>query len=62
MLGGTLSTSPAQFTTIVASMFVNKTKTTLRAHGQDRILVQCAEVNGDFGPTARPGSIFIYIP
>ena len=36
MLGGTLSTSPAQFTTIVASMFVNKTKTTLRAHTVDK--------------------------
>ena len=36
MLGGTLSTSPAQFTTIVASMFVNKTKTTLRAHTEDK--------------------------
>ena len=33
MLGGTLSTSPAQFT---ASMFVNKTKTTLRAHTVDK--------------------------
>ena len=36
MLGGTLSTSPAQFTTIVASMFVNKTKTTLGAHTLDK--------------------------
>ena len=36
MLGGTLSTSPAQFTTIVASMFVNKSKTTLRAHTVDK--------------------------
>ena len=36
MLGGMLSTSPAQFTTIVASMFVNKSKTTLRAHTVDK--------------------------
>ena len=36
MLGGTLSTSPAQLTTIVASMFVNKTKTTLCAHTVDK--------------------------
>ena len=36
MLGGTLSTSPAQFITTVASMFVNKTKTTLRTHTVDK--------------------------
>ena len=34
MLGGTLSTSPAQFTASI--MFVNKTKTTLRAHTVDK--------------------------
>ena len=33
MLGGTLSTSPAQFT---ASVFVNKTKTTLHAYTVDK--------------------------
>ena len=36
MLGGMLSTSPARLTAIVASMFVNKTKTTLRAHTVDK--------------------------
>ena len=34
--GGTLSTSPARLTTIVASMFVNKNKTTLCAHTVDK--------------------------
>ena len=36
MLGGTLSTSPARLAMIVASLFVNKTKTTLRKHTVDK--------------------------
>ena len=36
MLGGTLSTLPAQLTTIVASMFVNNAITTLPKHTVDK--------------------------
>ena len=60
MLGGTLSTSPAQFTTIVASMFVNKTKTTLRAHTQDKNTSSVCGSKRRFRPN-RTARVYFYL-
>ena len=58
MLGGTLSTSPARLTMIVASLFVKKTKTTLRTHTVDKNTSSCAEMICVFGPKHGGCSIF----
>ena len=61
MLGGTLSTSPAQFTTIVASMFVNKTKTTLRAHTVDKNTSSVCRSKRRFRPKPHAPVLFLSI-
>ena len=61
MLGGTLSTSPAQFTTIVASMFVNKTKTTLRAHTVDKNTSSVCRSKRRFRPKPHAPALFLSI-
>ena len=61
MLGGTLSTSPAQFTTIVASMFVNKTKTTLRAHTVDKNTSSVCGSKRRFRPKPHAPVLFLSI-
>ena len=61
MLGGTLSTSPAQFTTIVASMFVNKTKTTLRAHTVDKNTSSVCGSKRRFWPKPHGPVLFLSI-
>ena len=61
MLGGMLSTSPAQFTTIVASMFVNKTKTTLRAHTVDKNTSSVCRSKRQFRPKPHAPVIFLSI-
>ena len=62
MLDGTLSTSPARLSTIVVSMFVNKTKVLFARTPRTRILDSCADVFCDFGPKHGGCSIFSYIP
>ena len=61
MLGGTLSTSPAQFTTIVASMFVNKTKTTLRTHTVDKNTSSVCGSKRRFRPKPHAPVLFLSI-
>ena len=61
VLGGTLSTSPAQFTTIVASMFVNKTKTTLRAHTVDKNTSSVCRSKRRFRPKPHAPVLFLSI-
>ena len=62
MLGGTLSTSPAQFTTtIVASMFVNKTKTTLRAHTVDKNTSSVCRSKRRFRPKPHAPVLFLSV-
>ena len=61
MLGGTLSTSPAQFTTTVASMFVNKTKTTLRAHTVDKNTSSVCRSKRRFRPKPHAPVLFLSI-
>ena len=61
VLGGTLSTSPAQFTTIVASMFVNKTKTTLRAHTVDKNTSSVCGSKRRFRPKPHAPVLFLSI-
>ena len=61
MLGGTLSTSPAQFTTIVASMFVNKTKTTLRADTVDKNTSSVCGSKRRFRPKPHAPVLFLSI-
>ena len=61
MLGGTLSTSPAQFTTIVASMFVNKSKTTLRAHSVDKNTSSVCGSKRRFRPKPHAPVLFLSI-
>ena len=61
MLGGTLSTSPAQFTTIVGSMFVNKTKTTLRAHTVDKNTSSVCRSKRRFRPKPHAPVLFLSI-
>ena len=61
MLGGTLSTSPAQFTTIVASMFVNKSKTTLRAHTVDKNTSSVCRSKRRFQPKLHAPVLFLSI-
>ena len=61
MLGGTLSTSPAQFTTTVASMFVNKTKTTLRAHTVDKNTSSVCGSKRRFRPKPHAPVLFLSI-
>ena len=61
MLGGTLSTSPAQFTTIVASMFVNNTKTTLRAHTVDKNTSSVCRSKRRFRPKPHAPVLFLSI-
>ena len=61
VLGGTLSTSPAQFTTIVASMFVNKTKTTLRAHTVDKNTSSVCRSKRRFRPKPHTPVLFLSI-
>ena len=58
MLGGTLSTSPAQFT---ASMFVNKTKTTLRAHTVDKNTSSVCRSKRRFRPKPHAPVLFLSI-
>ena len=58
MLGGTLSTSPAQFT---ASMFVNKTKTTLRAHTVDKNTSSVCRSKWRFRPKPHAPVLFLSI-
>ena len=57
MLGGTLSTSPAQFTT----MFVNKSKTTLRAHTVDKNTSSVCRSKRRFRPKPHAPVIFLSI-
>ena len=61
MLGGMLSTSPAQFTTIVASMFVDKTKTTLRAHTVDKNTSSVCRSKRRFRPKPHAPVLFLSI-
>ena len=58
MLGGTLST------TIVASMFVNKTKTTLRAHTVNKNTSSVCRSKRRFRPKPHAPVLFlsIYLP
>ena len=58
MLGGTLSTTPAQFT---ASMFVNKTKTTLRAHTVDKNTRSVCRSKRRFRPKPHAPVLFLSI-
>ena len=58
MLGVTLSTSPAQFT---ASMFVNKTKTTLRAHTVDKNTSSVCRSKRRFRPKPHAPVLFLSI-
>ena len=58
MLGGTLSTSPAQFT---ASMFVNKSKTTLRAHTVDKNTSSVCRSKRRFRPKPHAPVLFLSI-
>ena len=58
VLGGTLSTSPAQFT---ASMFVNKTKTTLRAHTVDKNTSLVCRSKRRFRPKPHAPVLFLSI-
>ena len=58
MLGGTLSTSPAQFT---ASMFVNKTKSTLRAHTVDKYTSSVCRSKRRFRPKPHAPVLFLSI-
>ena len=58
VLGGTLSTSPAQFT---ASMFVNKTKTTLRAHTVDKNTSSVCRSKRRFRPKPHAPVLFLSI-
>ena len=58
MLGGTLSTSPAQCT---ASMFVNKTKTTLRAHTVDKNTSSVCRSKRRFRPKPHAPVLFLSI-
>ena len=58
MLGSTLSTSPAQFT---ASMFVNKTKTTLRAHTVDKNTSSVCGSKRRFRPKPHAPVLFLSI-
>ena len=58
MLGGTLSTSPAQFT---ASMFVNKTKTTFRAHTVDKNTSSVCRSKRRFWPKPHAPVLFLSI-
>ena len=58
MLGGTLSTSPAQFT---ASMFVNKTKTTLCAHTVDKTTSLVCRSKRRFRPKPHAPVLFLSI-
>ena len=58
MLGGTLSSSPAQFT---ASMFVNKTKTTLRAHTVDKNTSSVCRSKRRFRPKPHAPVLFLSI-
>ena len=58
MLGGTLSTSPAQFT---ASTFVNKTKTTLRAHTVDKNTSSVCRSKRRFRPKPHAPVLFLSI-
>ena len=57
MLDGTLSTSPAQFTT----MFVNKTKTTLRAHTVDKNTSSVCRSKRRFRPKPHAPVLFLSI-
>ena len=57
MLGGTLSTSPAQFTT----MFVYKTKTTLRAHTVDKNTSSVCRSKRRFRPKPHAPVLFLSI-
>ena len=61
VLGGKLSTSPAQFTTIVASMFVNKTKTSLRAHTVDKNTSSVCRSKRRFRPKPHAPVLFLSI-
>ena len=61
MLGGTLSTSPAQFTTIVASLFVNKTKTTLCAHTVEKNTSSVCRNKRRFRPKLHAPVLFLSI-
>ena len=62
MLGSTLSTSPAQFTTVVASMFVNKkTTTTLRAHTVDKNTSSVCRSKRRFRPKPHAPVLFLSI-
>ena len=58
MLGGMLSTSPAQFT---ASMFVNKAKTTLRAHTVDKNTSSVCRSKRRFRPKPHAPVLFLSI-
>ena len=62
MLSGTPSISPAWLTTVVASMFVNKTKTILRVHTVDKNTSFVCGRDLQFGPKHGGCSIFSYIP
>ena len=62
VLGGMLSTSPAQFTTIVASiLFANKTKTTLRAHTVDKNTSSVCRSKRRFRPKPHAPVLFLSI-
>ena len=60
MLGGTLSTSPAQFTASM-TMFVNKTKTTLRAHTVDKNTSSVCRSKRRFRPKPHAPVLFLSI-